>query len=251
MIKTEALSFSYGQHRVLSELSLTLEPGRVYAVIGPNGSGKSTLLRCLAGLLRPAGRVTLDGRDCRELSRREMARLLSLLPQEKGIPGFCVEELVACGRYPHTGASREENAQIVRSAIARVGLAEKSDRRMETLSGGQRQLAYLAMTLAQNTPYLLLDEPTTHLDIQASHRMLSLLREEADRGKCVVAVLHALSEAFAYADEVLLLSEGRSVDCGAPDAVASGVALSRVFGVNGHRLVTPTGEAAYVFLPKE
>jgi iron complex transport system ATP-binding protein len=190
------LTLAYGEHVVARDLDLDVVTGGITAVIGPNGCGKSTLLRALGRLLRPrAGHVLLDGRDIHRLPTRDVARLLGVLPQSPVAPeGLTVRDLVARGRHPHQAWFRQWSHQdeaVVTEAMEWTGVLDIADRPVDELSGGQRQRAWIAMTLAQGTDVLLLDEPTTHLDLAHAVEILDLVdRLHADLGRTVVMVLH-------------------------------------------------------------
>ena len=241
----EGVSAGYGRREVLHAVDLEVPRGRVTAVIGPNGCGKSTLLRVLGRLLVPSdGRVLLDGLPLASLGRREVARRLALLPQNPVAPeGMTVADLVARGRQPHQPWYRQwsaEDDQLVARACAATGVTELTDRPLEELSGGQRQRAWIAMALAQQTDLLLLDEPTTHLDLAHAADVMDLvvgLRRDA--GKTVVAVLHDLSLAARYSDHVVVVDGGRVVATGPPDEVITRELLQATFGLRAHVFPDP------------
>jgi iron complex transport system ATP-binding protein len=235
-LRAEGLDLGHDGRLVCAGLTLDLPPAALTAVIGPNGCGKSTLLRGLARLLPArAGRVLLDGRDIHALPTREVARRLGLLPQTLVPPeGITVEALVARGRYPHRGAFRPwtaADAAAVAGAMAATAVDKLAARPVETLSGGQRQRAWLAMVLAQETPLLLLDEPTTFLDIAHQVELLALLRRLAAAGRGVLAVLHDLNQACRYADHLLVMQGGRLLAAGPPSAVVTPGLIEAVFGL--------------------
>ena len=237
----EARDLTVGHVRrrdVLEGLDLAIEDGSITALVGPNGSGKSTLLHALARVLRPrAGVVCLDGEPLAGLSTRSIARRLGLLPQSASIPaGATVTELVAHGRHPRLGllgVAGAEDVAAVAAALEITGLTHLAGHRADRLSGGQRQLAWIAVALAQETDLLLLDEPTTFLDVghqAALMRLIEALRRE--RGKTVVMVLHDLNQAARHADRLVVLQEGRIVADGAPREVLTASMLSEVFGLD-------------------
>ncbi len=251
MIKATELSFSYGKKQVLHQLELCFAPGKLYAVIGTNGSGKTTLLHILAHLHRAKGTLTLDGIPYAEIGRRELARRIGLLPQEAPIPQMTVGELVALGRYPHVGiagALDREDRRAVRDAMQVTDTLRLEGEMLKALSGGERRRANIAMLLAQNTPYVLLDEPVAHLDIAASFSIMELLCQMRDAGKCVIAVLHDLSLAMQYADEIIVLQSGKLAAQGTPDDILAGGAIPAVFGVTCYKTVTH-GDTGYLLLP--
>lgn len=249
LLSCESLSFAYGKNPVLRDISLSFEPGRLTALLGPNGCGKTTLLRCLSGLLTPqSGAVTLCGRPLFSMPRREVARALSLLPQLRGTPDITAESLVAHGRFPHLGFSRslsENDRRLVLDAMEQTHVTSLAARPLTALSGGERQRVYLAMLLAQNTKVVLLDEPTTHLDLKHKFEVLDLLSAMRDSGRTVAVVLHDLALALKYADRVVLLDGGTVAAAGTPDALYESGALDRVFSVSLRRTVLD-GRVEYV-----
>ena len=247
MIKAEKLSFSYGKKQVLQDVSLELERGRLYTVIGPNGSGKTTLLHALAKLNKPCGGLTLDGEDYAKIARRDFAKKLTLLPQERSIPDMTVFDLVSAGRYPHLDFSRRlggKDIKVIQNAMTATGVEEFSGRSLRKLSGGERQRSYIAMLMAQETPYLLLDEPTAHLDISHAFEVMELLRGMRDEGKCVITVLHDLPMALDYADKVIVLQSGEVKAVGAPEKIQNSGCIESVFQVRY------TGKGPFEYLAK-
>ncbi len=236
-LRTEALQVSYGAAPAINDVDLALPAGEITAIIGPNGCGKSTLLRAFARLLTPlAGVVLLDGTDVHRRPTREVARELGLLPQGATTPdGLTVEDLVARGRYPHRGRWRPWSAddqQQVDGALEQTTMGDLRDRLVDELSGGQRQRAWIAMALAQDTPTMLLDEPTTYLDLAHQIEVLDLLaRLNRERGRTIVLVLHDLNEAARYADRIVAMRGGRIVADGPPAAVLTAGTVERVFGL--------------------
>ena len=224
--------------RIISEgLGLDLPEGRFTAIIGPNACGKSTLLRALSRLLKPrAGAVLLDGRDIHSWPAKAVARRLGLLPQSSIAPdGIVVADLVARGRFPHQRLIRQWTAadeEAVAAAMAATGVTELSGELVDTLSGGQRQRVWVAMVLAQRTPIVLLDEPTTFLDIAHQIELLELcVRLNREQGTTMVAVLHDLNQAARYADHVIVMKAGRIVAQGPPPAVVTAELIDDVFGL--------------------
>jgi iron complex transport system ATP-binding protein len=251
-LRAEELSLGYGTEEVVHDVDLVIPHRRITAIIGANASGKSTLLRGLARLLKPRrGAVYLDGRRIHRMNTLELARRLGLLPQEPISPdGITVRDLVGRGRYPHQGWFRQwtraDEAAVAR-ALDETGIADLVDRRIQELSGGQRQRVWVAMALAQETDLLLLDEPTTFLDINHQIELLDLLiRLNRDGGKTIVIVLHDLNLACRYADRVVAMKDGRIVAEGDPSAVVDGALVREVFGVSCEVISDPVSGAPLV-----
>ena len=233
-LSIEQLSVSYGDKRILQDLSLEIPQGKITALIGPNGCGKSTLLKSIARILKPEkGRVLLQGEDLHQLDTRTVARKLALLPQAPITPeGVTITELVGYGRAPwgsRWGRLTEQDQQIVCQSLQQVGLQDLADRPATALSGGQRQRAWIAMILAQKTDLVLLDEPTTWLDISHQIELLKLMRELNQGGKTIVVVLHDLNQAARYCDELVVLKQGQLQHQGTPEAVLTQQLLQEVF----------------------
>lgn len=252
-MKVTGLSLGYGDRLVVDSVDLEVPPAAFTAIVGPNGSGKSTLLRGMSRLLRPrGGSVHIGGTDIARLSGNALARQLALLPQAPVTPdGLTVGDLVSRGRYPHRAWYQrwsEEDEAAVRGAVDRVGLIDRLRDPVSELSGGQRQRAWLAMVLAQDTGHLLLDEPTTYLDLAHAVEVMALARSVAhDSGRTVVCVLHDLTLAARFADHLVVLSEGRVAAAGPPANVITEPLLADVFGlaaqvlaVDGAPAVVPT-----------
>jgi iron complex transport system ATP-binding protein len=244
-LRAEALTVGYDGAAVIERLDLAVPNERITALVGANGSGKSTLLRALARLIRPrAGTVVLDGRAIGELPTREVARRLGLLPQSPVAPDLLsVEDLVARGRYPHQGLFRqwsEHDEAAVEEALQATAMADLRARPLDELSGGQRQRAWIAMTLAQQTRLLLLDEPTTFLDLAHQVDVLDLLdRLVAERGRTVVMVLHDVNQACRYADHLVALRDGRVHAAGPPAEIVDGAFVRAVFGLEAEVVEDP------------
>ncbi|MEW5421001.1 ABC transporter ATP-binding protein [Amorphus sp. 3PC139-8] len=220
MLAATDLTVSYGKTPVLSGLSAAFVPGRLTALVGPNGCGKSTLLKTLLGLMRAdTGSVTLDGTPIDRIGRRALARRIAYLPQETHCPDYMtVGELVELGghsRYALMGGPDARDRNLFRSALETVGLTDQAHRRVSRLSGGQRQRAWIAMVLTQDSDILLMDEPVNHLDMPYQYTVLDLVRSlTRGHGKTVVCVLHDLNLAAAFADEMVMLREGRTIAAG-------------------------------------
>lgn len=236
-LEASGLSLSYGPLRVVESLDLSVPRGRITALVGANGSGKSTILKALARLMAPAaGQVLLDGRDIHRLPGREVARRLALLPQGPQAPeGLTVEELAGYGRHPH-GQGRQmsrHDREAVARALDMTGMADLAQRDVDRLSGGQRQRAWLALALAQDTDLLLLDEPTTYLDMGHQMEIMALLeRINREQGKTMVMVVHELNHATRIAHHMVAIRQGRIHRQGPPAALLDEALLKDVFGVH-------------------
>lgn len=236
-----------GRREVLRGVDLALEPGELVALLGTNGSGKTTLLRCLAGTLAPSGgQVLFDGRPVAGWRRDALARRVAVLPQQLDLPGgFRVAELVAMGRAPHARrlfGSTAEDERAIERALRDADATELADRWLEELSGGERQRLLVAMALAQEPDLLLLDEPTLHLDLAHQLALLGAIRRLRDqRGLTVLAVLHDLNLAAAFAPRVTILDGGRVAADGPPAEVLTPELVRRVFGVPVDEARTPDG----------
>ncbi len=236
-LRTEKITLAYDEGAVVRDLTIEVPEGRVTSVVGPNGCGKSTLLRSLARLMKPrGGAVYLDGAAISRLPTREVARRLGILPQSPAAPeGLTVRELAAQGRYPHQSWLRQwskADERAVEKALETTGVMELADRPLDTLSGGQGQRAWISMALAQETETLLLDEPTTFLDMAHQLEVLQLLeRLNREEGRTILMVLHDLNNAARYSHQVIALSRGQVYDAGPPDDVVTPDLLREVFGV--------------------
>ncbi|WP_449124564.1 Fe(3+) dicitrate ABC transporter ATP-binding protein FecE [Pseudomonas viridiflava] len=236
ILQAQQLDIGYGATRIVQDLSFSPPPGKVTALIGPNGCGKSTLLKAFARILTPqAGSLSLDGKAYRDLSARDLARKVAFLPQVLPIPeGVSVRQLVAYGRSPHNslwGRLSGADQHSVEQALQRMELETLADRPLSDLSGGQRQRAWLAMILAQDAAIVLLDEPTTYLDISHQVELLDLMRALSAEGKTVITVLHDINQACRYADHLAVMQAGRLVASGTPGDVLNAELVSRVFDV--------------------
>ena len=239
----EKVTLGYDARRIVENLSVYVPQGKITVLVGPNACGKSTLLKGFARLLTPsAGQVVLDGQNINSMPSTQVARVLGLLPQTPIAPdSITVSDLVSRGRYPHQSWLRRSTAhddQIVDEAMAAAGVLELAGRQVDELSGGQRQRVWIAMALAQQTDVLLLDEPTTYLDISYQIEVLDLLMDlNRTRGTTIVMVLHELSLACRYADYLVAMNSGRIVAAGEPSDVVSAELVREVFGIES--LVVP------------
>lgn len=247
-VEVRDLSVSYDERAIVTGMSLTLRRGLITAIVGPNGCGKSTVLRSIARLQRPSsGSVLLDGKDIAKTPTAEIARKLAILPQSPEVPaGVTVWDLVGYGRYPHQGLFRSRSVadlEAMRWAVEVTNLDHLADRSVDTLSGGERQRAWIAMALAQRTDVLLLDEPTTFLDIHYQLEVLSLVRSlNREHGLTVGWVLHDLNQAAAASDHIVMLAGGRVVCEGTPERVMTTDAIDEVFGIKVTVIPHPQGK---------
>ncbi|KIF70513.1 ABC transporter [Streptomyces sp. AcH 505] len=258
-LTAESVTLGYDRRIIARDLSVEIPDHSFTVVVGPNACGKSTLLRALSRMLKPAeGRVLLDGAAIHSLPAKKVARTLGLLPQSSVAPdGITVADLVARGRYPHQGLLRQwspDDERTVQESMAATRIDDLADRYVDELSGGQRQRVWIAMALAQQTPLLLLDEPTTFLDIQHQIEVLDLCAELHETGgRTLVAVLHDLNHAARYATHLVAMRDGAVVAEGPPAEVVTAPLVERVFGLRcqviedpetGTPLVVPAGRKA-------
>lgn len=244
-LRGENLTVGYDESAILKDVDFQVPDGQVTVLIGPNGSGKSTLLKALARILRPRqGQVLLDGRDIHRTRTREVAQKLGLLPQGPVAPeGLTVRELVAQGRFPHQNLLRQwssDDERAVGEAMEIAQITEFADRSVDSLSGGQRQRCWIAMVLAQQTDLVLLDEPTTFLDLKVQVDLMNLLvRLAHETDRTLVVVLHELNLAAAYADHLVMMREGVVHRRGAPDDIFTSANLKAVFDLDAHVIRDP------------
>ncbi|MBO7304827.1 MAG: ABC transporter ATP-binding protein [Clostridia bacterium] len=245
MLEIQNLFAGYNGVPILKDVSACFEKGEITFIIGINGSGKSTLLRALLGIIPlMSGKVLIDGISSNELSARDIARRVAYLAQEKNVPDMTVMQMVLHGRFPHLnyfGRYSQADKEIARLAIERVGLSELSGAPLSHLSGGMRQNAYLAMALAQSTDYILLDEPTTYLDISHQLDLMRLISSVSKRGKGIVTVMHDLPLAFDFSDKIILVDSGEIIAADQPHVISKMPVIRKKFGAeiyydekNGH-----------------
>lgn len=253
-VRAVQASWGYHDRPVIDGLDLDVPMGSITSIVGPNGCGKSTLLHGLARLLRPtSGQVILDGRDITRYRSKEVARRLGLLGQTSQAPdGITVADLVARGRYPYQDTLRrwsEQDEQVVIDALATTNTLELAQRRVDELSGGQRQRVWIALVLAQQTPVILLDEPTTFLDIAHQLDVLDLLVDLNRReDRTVVLVLHDLNQAARYSDHLVVMKDGAIVAIGEPSRIVTAPLVREVFGIDS-RVITDEVSGTPLVLP--
>jgi iron complex transport system ATP-binding protein len=245
-LRLAGVSAGYGSVAVVNDIGVEVPAGRWLGIIGPNGAGKSTLLKAVAGLVHRTGQVLLDGVDVGRLSARRRARAIGYAPQSPAMPAeLTVTDYVLLGRTPHLRPLASEGTTdlaVTAEVLARLDLTELAGRRLHALSGGERQRAVLARTLAQQTGLLLLDEPTSGLDVGHAQALLELLdRLRREDGTTVVSTLHDLTPAAQYADQLLLIDNGRAVATGAPAEVLTSARLARHYAAEVEVLTTGTG----------
>lgn len=250
-LAAKAVTVGYGDRTVIDALDVTIPSGVVTTIIGPNGCGKSTLLRTLSRLLKPtSGSVVLDGEDIVRLKTRDVAKKLGLLPQAPVAPeGLTVSDLVARGRHPHQSWLRQwssDDASVVERALAMTGVSDLADRPVDALSGGQRQRVWISMTLAQGTDLLLLDEPTTYLDLAHAIDVLDLVDDLHESGCTVVMVLHDLNLAARYSDNLIVMKAGSVLAQGHPRDVLTAELLHEAFGLRAMVIDDPVGDRPLV-----
>lgn len=245
-LQVSHLDVGYSKRQILQDVTLSIPDGKITALIGANGCGKSTLLRTIGRVIAPlSGQILLDGKDIHHSPRKAVAKTLAMLPQTPVAPdGLTVRQLCHFGRYPHRKLFSQSSAQdeaIVEKALHDAGLMELAERPIQNLSGGQRQRAWIAMALAQDTPLLLLDEPTTYLDIAHQIEILQLLRElNQQKGTTIVMVVHDLNHAAQFADNIIAVSKGKIYQQGAPHELLTPELIKEVFGISA--MVVPHPE---------
>ena len=257
MIEVNDLTVRFGPITALSSVSMAVSDGQFIGLVGPNGSGKTTLIRAIAGVLQSeTGSVTVAGRSVTGVSSRSVSRSVAVVPQDTSLTfDFPVRDIVSMGRTPYVsrlGRAEQSDRQAVNQALERTAIRELADRSISEVSGGERQRVFLARALAQDTPVLLLDEPTASLDINHQIRTLELVRDLADDGKTVVAAIHDLNLAAHYCDELVLLGDGRTVASGPPADVLTEDHLESVFGTRAVVTRHPvTGSTLVMALPEQ
>lgn len=255
-LKVEGLNVGYDDKKILKDISFNVNAGEIVTIIGPNGSGKSTLIKTISRYLKPkSGSIYLDRVNINQINSKEIARNLAVLPQVKGVSSdISIEELVSYGRYPHIKFGKrmsKEDKDIVTWALEKTGLLEMKDRYVVTLSGGERQRAWIAMSLAQKPKILLLDEPTTFLDICYQLEILELVKElNKTLGITVVMVLHDLNQAARYSDKMLVINNGELWEYGEPCKVLSGELLKNIFKIDADIYEDKINNCPY-FIPRK
>ena len=244
-ITTKNLNISYGNVDIVKDLNLNIPKGKITTIIGANGCGKSTILKTIGRVITPkSGNIYINGKDLYKENPREIAKNMAILPQSPQAPsGLTVEELIAYGRFPHQkgfGKANEKDKDIVNWALEITGIEEFKDRNIDDLSGGQRQRAWIAMALAQETDILLLDEPTTYLDLAHQLEILKLLEDlNKKQGRTIVMVIHELNNAARFADHMIGIKKGRVVCEGSADEVMTKENLKEIFNIDAEIVKDP------------
>lgn len=246
------VSVSCQKKEILHEITMGFQKGEIISLLGENGSGKSTLLRTIGGLLPYQGSLRLFGKERTSYKRKEAAKIISFLPQARIIPNMEVEEFVCCGRFPHLGFGKnlsKADKEIVYQAMELTQILPYRQRNLFTLSGGERQKVYLAMVMAQNSEIILLDEPTTYLDIAKQFEFLELLKKLNGEGKTIIMVLHDINHALLYSDRMAVIQNGRLKRIGNREEIYESHILEEVFQVRIQEVKNETG-VSYQLLPK-
>lgn len=244
-ITTKNLNISYGNVDIVKDLNLNIPKGKITTIIGANGCGKSTILKTIGRVITPkSGNIYINGKDIYKENPREIAKNMAILPQSPQAPsGLTVEELIAYGRFPHQkgfGKANDKDKDIVNWALEITGIEEFKDRNIDDLSGGQRQRAWIAMALAQETDILLLDEPTTYLDLAHQLEILKLLEDlNKNQGRTIVMVIHEINNAARFADHMIGIKKGRVVCEGSADEVMTKENLKEIFNIDAEIVKDP------------
>lgn len=234
MLEVRNFSAGYGKNHVISPINAQFSPGIVTVLLGPNGCGKSTLLKALCGILPARGDLLWDGASLLALPQRQRAKVVSYLAQSRPVPDITALRLVLHGRFPYLTFPRryrQEDLEAARAAMAQMGIADLADIPLSQLSGGQRQKVYIAMVLAQDTPVVLLDEPTSFLDISTQLQTMDQARLLAEQGKTVLVVLHDISRAMACGQQLLVMNRGQILATGTPEEIFASGALEQAFAI--------------------
>lgn len=249
MLGLDRVCAAYDGKEVLHQVSLQIESGKITVLSGPNGCGKSTLLKVMTGMIpRTGGDIQIAGRSIDCLKQGELAQQIAYLPQSRNVPEISVLRMVLHGRFPYLKYPRRyssRDVEIARAALLQVGMEAFEEKSVSQLSGGMQQKVYIAMALAQDTPVIVMDEPTSFLDISYQMRLMEIGRELADQGKAVVMVLHDISMALRIADQAAVLSDGRIVMADSPERVFQSGVLDQIFDLQVKRIETEDGWRYY------
>ena len=240
MLELKNVATGYGKKNILSDITISFDKGMLTSIVGVNGCGKSTLLKSILGILPLTdGKIVIDGNDLRSMSRIDIAKKISYLSQGKNTPDMTVEQMVLHGRFPYLSYPRryrELDREMARKAMDAVGISHLADKPLCELSGGMRQNAYIAMALAQDTDYILLDEPTTYLDISHQIELMKLLKKLTDAGKGIIMVMHDLPLAFDFSDTIAAIQNGTIMAHAMPTEICASYAMNEIFGVRMERV---------------
>lgn len=249
MLELKNVCAGYDRREVLHGVSAIMEAGKITVLAGPNGCGKSTLLKTAAGMLeKTAGEIIVDQKTVEQYRTGELAKKIAYLPQSRNVPDISVRRMVLHGRFPYLSYPRhygKKDLEITEQALQWVGMQEYADKNMNELSGGMQQKVYIAMALAQDTPVIMMDEPTTFLDIVHQAKLMEITRKLADEGKAVVLVLHDLSAALRIADQIVVMRHGEIAGKGSSEEVFESGILDEVFGIRICRVQTENGWQYY------
>lgn len=252
MLELVNLTGGYNGDNKVKNINAEFKKNEITVIIGPNGCGKSTLLKLMVRLLKPvSGQIMLNGSDISPLPRKEFAQTVSFLPQARSVPHMSAGSLVLHGRYPYLSYTRrysKKDYEAVEKALTMTETGKFRDIPMDLLSGGERQKVYLAMLIAQDTDVILLDEPTTYLDIHYQFELMNIICNLKQQGKTIITVLHDLSLALKYADQVILMNQGKMEGCGSPEDICQSGMIDKVFHVRMSQLFSSSG-GEYVFSP--
>lgn len=236
MISLDKICGGYNKKQVLYDVSFSVKNNQITVIVGPNGSGKSTLIKIISGLLMPfSGKIYLNNQDVFNVNKLELAKKIAYLPQIRNISDIRVDNLVLHGRFPHISYPRiyrKEDKEIVQQCLEKMNISHLADKSLKQISGGERQKVYMAMVLAQDTEYVILDEPTTYLDIYHQFELMKMVCNLKEMGKTVIMVLHDLNMAFQYADNILVIDNGRLVANNSPRKIFEQNILSEIFKVD-------------------
>lgn len=250
MIECKNLSIGYNKKVIAKDLSFVAKSGEITVILGKNGCGKSTLLKSIVGILPFTGEILIDGESVKSLNASRLSKMISLMPQMLGSPSITVRELVAYGRHPYTGlygrlSGADRNK--VESTISELGIEHIADLKLDRISGGERQKAYFAMLMAQDTATIMLDEPNSHIDSEYSTNICNFLIAERQKGKTVIAVLHDINRAIDIADKIIVIDDEKIVFDGMSEDLTQSDIPSRVFGLTRYDGVASDGKTTCIF----